>query len=62
MKAAGSAESSKYLPALGKVEYDGVTAKITFDSNGDLRVGSVTVFQDKQAKLEPVATETITAR
>ena len=62
MKAAGSAEPSKYLPELGKVEYDGVTAKISFDPNGDLKVASVTVFQDKNGKWEALETETVAAR
>ena len=62
MKAAGSAEPSKYLPSLGKVEYNGVTAKISFDPNGDLKVSSVTLFQDKNGKWEPLKTETTSAK
>ena len=62
MKAAGSADPSKYLPELGKVEYDGVTGKISFDPNGDLKVAPVTVFQDKNGKWEPLKTETASAK
>jgi branched-chain amino acid transport system substrate-binding protein len=62
MQAARSIQPTKYLTELGRVEYDGVTAKISFDSNGDLKVASVTIFQDKQGKLEPVETATVAGK
>ncbi|ADE12917.1 branched-chain amino acid ABC transporter substrate-binding protein [Sideroxydans lithotrophicus] len=45
MQKAGSAEPAKYLPEIGKVELNGVTAKIAFDEKGDIKGGAVTVYQ-----------------
>jgi len=56
MQKAGSAEPVKYLPELAKVEYDGVTAKITFDEKGDLKGGSITLYQVQQGKWQPLQT------
>ncbi len=56
MQKAGSAEPAKYLPELAKVEYDGVTAKITFDEKGDLKGGAVTLYQVQQGKWQPLLT------
>ena len=56
MQKAGSAEPSKYLPELGKVEFDGVTAKIAFDEKGDLKGGAVTMYQVHQGKWQAVET------
>jgi len=62
MTAAGSVEPAKYLPALSKVQHDGVTARIAFDSNGDLQIAAVTVFQVAGGKLVPVSTETVVSK
>jgi branched-chain amino acid transport system substrate-binding protein len=56
MQKAGSAEPAKYLPELGKVVFDGVTAKIAFDEKGDLKGGAVTMYQVKQGKWQVVET------
>lgn len=56
MQKAGSAEPAKYLPELGKVVHDGVTAKISFDDKGDLKGGAVTLYQVKQGKWQAVET------
>jgi len=56
MQKAGSAEPAKYLPELAKVEYDGVTAKITFDEKGDLKGGAITLYQVQQGKWQPLQT------
>jgi branched-chain amino acid transport system substrate-binding protein len=56
MQKAGSAEPEKYLPELGKIEIDGVTAKIAFDEKGDIRGGAVTVYQVRQGKWFAVQT------
>ena len=45
MKRADSTLPSKYLPELAKSNYDGVTAHISFDENGDLKGGVITVYQ-----------------
>ena len=56
MQQAGSAEPAKYLPALGRVAYDGVTAKIEFDAKGDLKGGAVTMYQVKDGKWQALDT------
>ncbi|MDE2118105.1 MAG: branched-chain amino acid ABC transporter substrate-binding protein [Betaproteobacteria bacterium] len=56
MQQAGSAEPTKYLPALAKISYDGVTAKITFDEKGDLKGGAVTLYQVQQGKWQALQT------
>ena len=52
MKAAGSAEPAKYLPALQKLDVSGVTGKIAFDKNGDIRDGGVTLYRFQGGKWE----------
>ena len=56
MKRAGSVESAKFLPEVGKTKYDGVTALIEFDEFGDLKGGAISVYQYKGGKLEYVET------
>ncbi len=56
MQKAGSAEPAKYLPELGKVVHDGVTAKIAFDEKGDLKGGAITMYQVRQGKWQAVET------
>ncbi|SFN70496.1 branched-chain amino acid transport system substrate-binding protein [Formivibrio citricus] len=56
MKKAGSTEPAKYLPALSKVDYSGVTGKIAFDEKGDLKNGAITIYQVKKGKWEIVET------
>jgi len=54
MKAADSTDPAKYLPALAKIKYEGVTADIAFDQNGDLTKGLLTIFVVKDGKWEVV--------
>lgn len=56
MQQADSAEPAKYLPVLGKVVHEGVTAKIAFDEKGDLKGGAVTMYQVRQGKWQVVET------
>jgi branched-chain amino acid transport system substrate-binding protein len=56
MKAANSPDPAKYLPALAKIHYKGVTADIAFDSHGDLTHGLLTIFVVKNGKWELVKT------
>ncbi|MBI3902116.1 MAG: branched-chain amino acid ABC transporter substrate-binding protein [Nitrosomonadales bacterium] len=56
MQKAGSAEPAKYLSELAKTEYDGVTAKITFDEKGDLKGGAITMYQVQKGKWMPLQT------
>lgn len=55
MKAADSTDPAKYLPALAKIKYPGVTADIQFDQNGDLTKGLLTIFRVKNGKWEVVS-------
>ena len=54
MKAANSTDPTRYLPALAKIKYPGVTADIEFDKNGDLAKGLLTIFEVKNGKWEVV--------
>ncbi len=56
MKRADSVESAKFLPAIGQTKYDGVTALIEFDAQGDLKGGAISIYQYKGGKLEYVET------
>jgi branched-chain amino acid transport system substrate-binding protein len=56
MQKAGSAEPANYLPELGKVVFDGITAKIAFDDKGDLKGGAVTMYQVHQGKWQVLET------
>lgn len=56
MKRADSTLPTKYLPELAKSNYDGVTAHISFDENGDLKGGVITVYQLLSGKWVPQAT------
>lgn len=47
MQRANSAEPAKYLPEVGKSQYQGVTAKVVFDGKGDLATPAVSIYQDK---------------
>jgi branched-chain amino acid transport system substrate-binding protein len=50
MKAADSTDPAKYLPALAKIKYEGITANIAFDDRGDLTQGLLTIFEVKNGK------------
>lgn len=56
MKRANSVEPAKYLPEVGKTDFDGVTSKIQFDEFGDLKGGAISLYQYKEGKLEYVET------
>jgi branched-chain amino acid transport system substrate-binding protein len=47
MARANSAEPAKYMQALAATDYDGVTARIKFDEKGDLKGGTITLYQTK---------------
>jgi len=55
LKAANSTDPAKYLPALAKMRFDGVTANISFDERGDLTQGLLTIFEVKNGKWVVVA-------
>ncbi len=56
MKRANSVQPAAYLPEIGKTQYEGVTAKISFDELGDLKGGAISLYQYKAGKLEYVET------
>jgi branched-chain amino acid transport system substrate-binding protein len=56
MKRANSVEPAKYLPEIGKTNYQGVTAKIQFDEIGDLKGGAISLYQVKDGKWEYLET------
>ena len=58
MKRAGSVEPAKFLPELGKTNYQGVIGPIAFDDKGDLRNGPITLYVVKGGTWEPLETVT----
>jgi branched-chain amino acid transport system substrate-binding protein len=58
MKRANATETAKFLPELGKTNYQGVIGPIAFDDKGDLRNGPITIYVVKGSKWEPLETVT----
>jgi branched-chain amino acid transport system substrate-binding protein len=56
MKQANSAKPEVFMSALRTTRYDGITGSITFDSYGDLKHPTSTLYQVKDAKWVPVTT------
>jgi branched-chain amino acid transport system substrate-binding protein len=56
MKRAGSTDPKVYLPEVGKTQYKGVTGDVSFDPQGDVNNGSVTVYQVKNGKWNVLTT------
>jgi branched-chain amino acid transport system substrate-binding protein len=56
MRKAESSDPAKYLPEIGKVELNGVTARISFDEKGDIKGGAVTVYQVRNGQWNAVQT------
>jgi branched-chain amino acid transport system substrate-binding protein len=54
MKRAGSADPAKFLPEIGKTDYQGVIGPIAFDDKGDLKVGPITIYAVKGGTWEPL--------
>jgi branched-chain amino acid transport system substrate-binding protein len=50
MQKAGSTDPDKYLPALAKINYKGVTGPIVFDAKGDIKDGTLTMYTYKGGK------------
>ena len=56
MVRAGSADPSRYLPALARTAgYDGVTGSISFDEKGDIRDGALTLYTFRGARRDAIA-------
>jgi branched-chain amino acid transport system substrate-binding protein len=58
MKRASSTDPAKFLPEVGKTNYQGVIGPIAFDEKGDLRNGPITIYVVKGGKWEPLETVT----
>jgi len=56
MKRAGSADPAKYLPEIGKTNYNGVIGPIAFDDKGDLKNGPITIYVVKGGKWDALET------
>jgi branched-chain amino acid transport system substrate-binding protein len=56
MKQAGSAKPAEFLPALRATHYEGITGKIAFDADGDLKNPTSTVYQVRGGRWAPVTT------
>lgn len=54
MKRAGSADPAKFLPEIGKTDYQGVIGPIAFDDKGDLKNGPITIYVVKDGKWDPL--------
>jgi branched-chain amino acid transport system substrate-binding protein len=56
MKRAGSTDPAKFLPEIGKTNYQGVIGPIAFDEKGDLKNGPITIYVVKGGKWEALET------
>jgi branched-chain amino acid transport system substrate-binding protein len=56
IKRAQSGDSAKILAELPKTDYQGVTTRITFDENGDLKDGAISLYVAKAGKWEALET------
>ncbi|QIL79855.1 branched-chain amino acid ABC transporter substrate-binding protein [Diaphorobacter sp. HDW4A] len=54
MVRAGSSDPKKYIPELKKSNYQGVTAKIAFETNGEMKNPAVTLFAYKNGEKVPL--------
>ena len=48
------ASFAKYLPAMQKVVFKGVTGNIAFDAKGDIKEGGVSLYRYADGKWEPL--------
>ena len=55
MQKANSTEPAKYLPELAKINYKGVTGAIEFDTRGDIKNGTLTLYTYKGGKRAQIA-------
>jgi branched-chain amino acid transport system substrate-binding protein len=54
MQKADSVEPAKYLPVLAKLQYEGVTTKVQFDSTGELVNAATTLYNYPGGKKTPL--------
>lgn len=55
MQRANSTEPAKYLPELAKTSYKGVTGLIEFDTHGDMKHGTLTLYTFEGGKRSQIA-------
>jgi branched-chain amino acid transport system substrate-binding protein len=58
MEKSGSANPAQFNAALKATSYDGITGKIAFNEQGDLKSPSSTLYQVKNVAWVPVTTRT----
>lgn len=56
IRKADSAKAADFVPALRDTQYDGITGKIAFDANGDLKNPTSTLYEVKDGRWVPVTT------
>ncbi len=56
MQKANSTDPTVYLPQLAATDYAGVTAKIGFDSKGDLNGGAITIYRAEKGEWKMLKT------
>lgn len=56
MRKADSVEPSVYLGYLRTISFEGVTGRMSFDSNGDLRQAAITLYTYKNNQMQPFST------
>ncbi|HSN33180.1 MAG TPA: ABC transporter substrate-binding protein, partial [Ideonella sp.] len=54
MEKAGSADPKVYLPFLARTDYQGVTARIQFEPDGELKNPAMTLYVYKDGKKVPL--------
>ena len=54
MVKAGSADPKVYAPQLAKIQYQGVTAKVAFENDGELKNPAMTLYSYKDGKKVPL--------
>jgi branched-chain amino acid transport system substrate-binding protein len=54
MKRAGSTDPKKYVPMLAGTDYQGVTARIQFEPNGELKKPATTLYTYKGGQKAPI--------
>jgi len=56
MKQANSTKPDEFVPAIRDIQYTGITGKISFDQNGDLKNPISTLYQVRNGDWKPVTT------
>lgn len=57
MQAAGTTDPSGYRPALKKIDFEGITGRISFGGDGSLKSGMSTLYQVKSGAWQTIVTK-----